>query len=88
MRRWPKQGGLVDIRSESQRAMEGGIPGALVVECNALEWRFAPASSARLQVATDQDLQVVLFCSEGYTSSLAAAALQDLGLRRATGMVG
>ena len=79
---------LVDIRPESQRAIEGSIAGALVVERNVLEWRFDPASSARLPVATDHDLQVIVFCSEGYTSSLAAAALQDLGLCRATDMVG
>jgi rhodanese-related sulfurtransferase/mannose-6-phosphate isomerase-like protein (cupin superfamily) len=77
---------LVDIRPESQRAIEGSIAGALVVERNVLEWRLDPASSARLPIATDHDLQV--FCSEGYTSSLAAAALQDLGLWRATDMVG
>jgi rhodanese-related sulfurtransferase/mannose-6-phosphate isomerase-like protein (cupin superfamily) len=79
---------LVDIRPESQRAIEGSIAGALVVERNVLEWRFDPASSARLPVATDHDLQVIVFCSEGYTSSLAAAALQDLGLWRTTDMVG
>ena len=79
---------FVDIRPESQRAIEGGIAGALVVERNVLEWRFDPASSARLPVATDHDLQVIVFCSEGYTSSLAAAALQDLGLYRATDMIG
>jgi rhodanese-related sulfurtransferase len=79
---------LVDIRPEGQRASEGSIPGALIVERNVLEWRFDPASSARLPVATDHDLQVIVFCSEGYTSSLAAAALQDLGLWRATDMVG
>jgi rhodanese-related sulfurtransferase len=79
---------LVDIRSESQRAIEGSIPGALIVEPNVLEWRLDPASSARLPVATDHDLQVIVFCSEGYTSSLAATALQDLGLWRATDMVG
>jgi rhodanese-related sulfurtransferase len=79
---------LVDIRPEGQRAIEGSIAGALVVERNVLEWRFDPASSARLPVATDHDIQVILFCSEGYTSSLAAIALQDLGLRRATDMIG
>jgi rhodanese-related sulfurtransferase/mannose-6-phosphate isomerase-like protein (cupin superfamily) len=79
---------LVDIRPESQRAIEGGIAGSLIVERNVLEWRFDPASSTRLPVATGYDLQVIVFCSEGYTSSLAAAALQDLGLCRATDMVG
>jgi rhodanese-related sulfurtransferase len=79
---------LVDIRPEGQRAIEGGIAGALVVERNVLEWRFDPASSARLPVATDHDIQVIVFCSEGYASSLAAIALQDLGLCRATDMIG
>ena len=52
-----------------------------------LEWRFDPASSARLP-ATGYDVQVVVLCSEGYTSSLAAAALRRLGLRRATDLDG
>ncbi|HEY4763918.1 MAG TPA: rhodanese-like domain-containing protein [Candidatus Sulfotelmatobacter sp.] len=79
---------LVDIRSEGQRAIEGSIGDAVVVDRNVLEWRFDPASSARLPVATDHDIQVIVFCSEGYTSSLAAIALQDLGLCRATDMIG
>jgi len=79
---------LVDIRSESQREIEGRIADALVVERNVLEWRFDPASNARLPVATDHDIQVIVFCSEGYTSSLAAIALQDLGLCRATDIIG
>jgi rhodanese-related sulfurtransferase len=79
---------LVDIRPAAQRALEGSIAGALVVERNVLEWRFDPASDARLPVATGNDLQVIVFCSEGYASSLAAGTLQDLGLWRATDIVG
>jgi rhodanese-related sulfurtransferase/mannose-6-phosphate isomerase-like protein (cupin superfamily) len=79
---------LVDIRPEGQRVVEGSIPRALIVERNVLEWRFDPSSNARLPVATDHDVPVIVFCSEGYTSSLAAAALQDLGLWRATDMIG
>jgi rhodanese-related sulfurtransferase/mannose-6-phosphate isomerase-like protein (cupin superfamily) len=79
---------LVDIRPERQRAVEGSIAGALVVERNVLEWRFDPTSNARLPVATGHDVQVIVFCSEGYTSSLAAAALQDLGLWKATDIIG
>jgi rhodanese-related sulfurtransferase len=78
---------LVDIRPERQRATEGEIPGALLVERNVLEWRFDPASSARLPIAA-YDLQVIVVCSEGYTSSLAAASLQDLGVHRATDLDG
>jgi rhodanese-related sulfurtransferase len=78
---------LVDIRPAAQRAAEGEIPGAVIVERNVLEWRFDPASAARLPIA-GYDLQVIVFCSEGYTSSLAAAALQELGVHRATDVAG
>ena len=78
---------LVDIRPLAQRLAEGAIPGAMIVERNVLEWRFDPASAARLPAAS-YDLQVIVTCSEGYTSSLAAASLQDLGLWRATDIDG
>jgi rhodanese-related sulfurtransferase len=79
---------LVDIRPAALRTGTGIIPGALVVERNYLEWRFDPAGDARLAVADSYDLHVVVYCAEGYTSSLAAAALQDLGLHRATDLAG
>jgi rhodanese-related sulfurtransferase len=78
---------LVDIRPHAQREAEGEIPGATIIERNVLEWRFDPASAARLPVAS-YDLQVIVFCSEGYTSSLAAASLLDLGVGRATDLEG
>ncbi|HZE38170.1 MAG TPA: rhodanese-like domain-containing protein [Stackebrandtia sp.] len=78
---------LVDIRPQAQRAAEGEIPGALIVERNVLEWRFDPRGDARLDIA-DFGLRVIVFCQEGYTSSLAAASLQDLGLSRATDVDG
>jgi rhodanese-related sulfurtransferase len=78
---------LVDIRPAAQRAAEGEIPAALIVERNVLEWRFDPASDARLPIAS-YDLRVIVFCSEGYTSSLAAAALVDLGVVNATDLAG
>ncbi|MUL45774.1 sulfurtransferase [Mycobacterium sp. CBMA293] len=79
---------LVDIRPAAQRAAEGEFPGALVVERNVLEWRCDPTSDARLPQATGSDVEWVVLCSQGYTSSLAAAALQDLGLYRATDVIG
>jgi len=79
---------LVDIRPAAQRAAEGEFPEALIVERNVLEWRFDPASGARLPEAIGYDVRVIVACSEGYTSSLAAAALQDLGLHRATDLDG
>jgi rhodanese-related sulfurtransferase len=78
---------LVDIRPRRDREADGRLPGGLVVERNVLEWRFDPASGARLGMAS-YDLGVIVVCNEGYTSSLAAAALQDLGVWRATDIVG
>lgn len=79
---------LVDIRPGWQRAAEGEVPGALLVERNHLEWRFDPECEARLPQATGYDVQVIVLCSEGYTSSLAAATLQTLGLHNATDVIG
>lgn len=79
---------LVDIRPAAQRAREGEVPAALVIERNVLEWRCDPTSDARLPQAVDDDVEWVILCSEGYTSSLAAASLVDLGLHRATDVVG
>jgi rhodanese-related sulfurtransferase/predicted metal-dependent enzyme (double-stranded beta helix superfamily) len=77
---------LVDIRPEWQRRADGEVPGAVVVERNHLEWRLHPASEARLPWAT-ADTRWVVYCTEGYTSSLAAASLVSLGLD-ATDVVG
>jgi rhodanese-related sulfurtransferase len=79
---------LVDIRPQAQRGAEGQVPGALVIERNVLEWRLDPASDARLPEAGSYDLRVIVMCSAGYTSSLAAASLQDLGLYAATDLAG
>ena len=78
---------LVDIRPAVNRETEGSVPGALVIDRNVLEWRLDPTSEARIPAAA-YDLHVVLMCNEGYASSLAAAALQDVGLHRATDLVG
>ena len=79
---------LVDIRPAAQRRREGEVPGSLIVERNVLEWRFDPASDARLPEATGYDVDVIVLCSEGYTSSLAADALVSLGLHGATDVIG
>jgi rhodanese-related sulfurtransferase len=81
-------GTLIDIRPASQRAVGGEIPGSIVVERNHLEWRFDPASEARLPWVTGHALRLIVICDEGYTSSLAAASLQDLGLHGATDVIG
>jgi rhodanese-related sulfurtransferase len=80
---------LVDIRPAAQRKTYGQIPGAMIIERNVLEWRFDPRyAEGRLDIATRYDLRVIVFCQEGYTSSLAAASLQDIGLLNATDMAG
>src|SRR4051794_31020545 len=78
---------LVDTRPELYRELEGTIPGALVIERNVLEWRLDPRSDARLDIAS-YDLNVIVICNEGYASSLAAVALQELGIIHATDMDG
>ena len=71
---------LVDIRSDSQRARDGSIPGAVRIARNALEWRADPASADRDERVADTSRRIVLFCDEGYASSLAAANLRRFGL--------
>ncbi len=79
---------LVDIRPVDLRREHGEVPGALVIDRNVLEWRVDPTSPDRLPGFEDFDVRVVLFCQEGYASSLAAADLQELGLHRATDLDG
>jgi rhodanese-related sulfurtransferase len=87
----PRGALLVDIRPQAQRTREGELPEnlkPLVIERNVLEWRCDPTSDARVPEAVSADVEWVVLCSQGYTSSLAAVALQDLGLHRATDVVG
>jgi len=79
---------LIDIRSDSQIAQDGVVPGALLIGRNVLEWRLDPASTHRHACAPALDDHVILMCNEGYQSSLAAATLQQLGFARATDLAG
>ncbi len=82
-------GGLIiDIRPQAQREAEGELPDAIAVERNVLEWRLDPSGSHRLPEADSFDRPVVVVCSEGYASSLAAHSLQALGYRRVTDLAG
>src|SRR3954469_6301113 len=69
----PDEALLIDIRSDSQRARDGHVPGARFTPRNALEWRLDPASDHRDPHAARRDLLLVLMCDEGFQSSLAAA---------------
>jgi rhodanese-related sulfurtransferase len=79
---------LIDIRVDAQMAADGVVPGALVIGRNVLEWRLDPDSDARHASAPGLDDHVIVMCDEGYTSSLAAATLQELGFARATDLDG
>ncbi|MEP6658323.1 MAG: rhodanese-like domain-containing protein [Acidimicrobiales bacterium] len=79
---------IVDIRPLEQRQRDGVLPDALVIDRNVLEWRLDPTSDHRVAESSDHDQRIVLVCNEGYSSSLAAVSLQDLGLRRATDLIG
>lgn len=79
---------IVDIRSEPARRADGEIPGSLILERNVLEWRLDPTSSWRIAEVADHSLRAVIVCPEGYVSSLAAAGLRDIGLHRATDVIG
>ena len=79
---------VVDTRTAAQRREQGELPGALVIDRTVLEWRLDPTSDSRIPEATDPDLQVVVVCRQGYSSSLAAASLRAVGLRRATDLDG
>jgi rhodanese-related sulfurtransferase len=79
---------LIDIRGDDQRRADGLIPGALVIPRNSLEWRCDPASPWAHPQVTDHDRRLILICQEGFQSSLAAATLQQLGLRCATDVAG
>jgi len=79
---------LVDTRPVEQRERDGEVPGAVVVDRNVLEWRLDPASPDRIPEATGYDLEVIVLCNQGYSSSLVADTLRTLGLRRAVDVVG
>jgi rhodanese-related sulfurtransferase len=79
---------LVDTRPVEQRERDGEVPGAVVVDRNVLEWRLDPASPYRIPEVTGYDVEVVVLCNQGYSSSLVADTLRSLGLRRAVDVIG
>ncbi|HET7327071.1 MAG TPA: rhodanese-like domain-containing protein [Nocardioidaceae bacterium] len=79
---------LVDTRTEMQRMVQGELPAGLVIDRTVLEWRLDPASSSRIPEAVHYDLEIIVACRQGYSSSLAAASLRSLGMWQATDIVG
>jgi rhodanese-related sulfurtransferase len=78
---------VVDIRPVEQRQADGELPGALIINRNVLEWRLSPSSESR-ELDLDPASHVIVMCNQGYSSSLAAATLQELGLPKATDLIG
>jgi rhodanese-related sulfurtransferase len=79
---------IVDIRPVEQRARDGDLPGAIVIDRNVLEWRLDPSCDHHVTEITGYDTRVVIVCNEGYSSSLAAALLHNIGLNRTTDLIG
>jgi rhodanese-related sulfurtransferase/predicted metal-dependent enzyme (double-stranded beta helix superfamily) len=79
---------LVDIRPLEQRIVEGEVPGAIIIGRNVLEWRLDPRSEARIPALARADMRIIVMCSQGYASTLAAATLRHLGLTEATDLDG
>lgn len=79
---------LIDLRTSTHRATSAIIPGSLVIDLTVLPWRLDPTFEYRIPEATGWDNRYILFCCHGYSSSLAAWNLRQLGLSRATDMVG
>ena len=79
---------LVDTRTAAQRSRQGELPGAVVIDRTVLEWRLDPDGRWRIPELRSADQVVVVVCSQGFSSSLAAASLQAVGLPNATDMVG
>ncbi|GGC98924.1 hypothetical protein GCM10011512_27300 [Tersicoccus solisilvae] len=79
---------IVDVRTGAHRAAAAGLPGALVIDLTVLPWRLDPTFVYRIPEATAWDLRWILVCRHGYSSSLAAWNLRQLGLTRATDVIG
>lgn len=79
---------VIDIRPVDQRTRDGELPGAVVIDRNVLEWRLDPTSPHRARMEIGEQTRLIVVCNEGYSSSLAAATLRELGLARATDLIG
>jgi len=79
---------LLDTRTSEQRTRDGEIPGALVIDRTVFEWRLDPTSPSRVPEATGHEVRLIVICNQGFSSSLAAASLLDLGLTNVTDVIG
>lgn len=79
---------ILDIRSQDDRLRVGIVPGSLHVPRTVLEWRVDPACEWHNPRIVGFERRLVLLCDHGFSSSLAAASLVDLGFARAADVIG
>jgi rhodanese-related sulfurtransferase len=79
---------IVDLRSHDERVRDGVIPGSVHVPRSVLEWRVDPDSGFSNPHVTGRSLELILLCNEGYSSSLAASSLRELGCSQVADLVG
>jgi rhodanese-related sulfurtransferase len=79
---------IVDTRCAEARHASGVIPGSVHVPLSVLYWRLDPTSGHDDKALSNRDRRIILVCADGYSSSLAAATLRDLGFSRATDLAG
>jgi rhodanese-related sulfurtransferase len=79
---------VIDTRSSGDVEAEGRIPGSIYHHRNVLEWRCDPASSHADPRLADLGGQLIVICNDGYSSSLAASSLVELGFANAGDVIG
>ena len=78
---------IVDIRDDGARQRDGVVPGSLHVPRTVLEWRLEPGGRWR-NPNVEPDRWIVVLCEHGYSSTLAAATLVELGYARVADVKG
>lgn len=79
---------VIDARDSGDIEREGSIPGSVVIPLSALEWRVDPTSPFRQDEIVDAAGPLIVVCNDGYSSSLAAARLRELGRFDAGDLIG
>jgi len=79
---------LIDTRDGDLRSRDGYIPGSVHVPLSVLEWRVDPTSGHQSAAVAGREDRLILICHEGYSSSLAAVRLHDLGFANTTDVIG
>jgi rhodanese-related sulfurtransferase len=88
LKEWHEGALLIDTRTFEQRRVQGDVPGALRIDRTVLEWRLDPTGPWCIPDVEGPDTRIIVMCGQGFSSSLAAASLRAIGLRRATDIEG